>query len=125
MRKVLFILVAVLFLAACGEKEIEIHESVYNDLATDSLQVLEILEEKSDEQEELSESDRNILDTYIEKYGRQYENHLLEGINSTIYVATELEIEFLSDKTILASSQGSVDTTKENVLYYIENGDRE
>lgn len=121
MKRVLFVLLIVL--AGCSSG-VKIHEDVYDDLAMDSLQVFEILEQAADRQEQPNEPEQEVINAYIDKYGQQYENRLLEGINSGIYVSTEMAIEYLNKNASLGSSKDGVLDFKENVIYYIENGER-
>ncbi|WP_368900589.1 hypothetical protein [Oceanobacillus oncorhynchi] len=62
MKKVLFILLFVLFLGGCGEREVS--ESFDQDVE----QVLPIIEKVHDEQREYSENESDLLDSFYNKY---------------------------------------------------------
>lgn len=122
MKRLLFIAVLIL-LVACSD-DVEVHENVDKDLATDTLQVIEILEELSDEQKEPSEKQQTVFDEYLKKYGYQYEQGKLEGPNETIYEYTESTLTGLLDRvTALDSGTEYVEDLRITIEKYIRDGE--
>src|SRR5690606_35896801 len=95
--KRLVVMLAFILLVACSE-DVTVHENVDKDLATDTLQVVEILEKLADKQKEPSEKQQTVFDEYLSKYGYQYENGKLEGANKTIYEYTENSMTYMLDR---------------------------
>lgn len=103
MKKVILILVSVLFLVACGEEDI--HESVDGSIAKDTRQVMELVDTETPHNE-LDSDEQDILNSYHETY----------------YPAADYEDP---DKSILLLGLDTITTYQENVKLESERDDIE
>lgn len=121
----MFVLIAgLLFIVGCSDSDdLVVHENVDKNLATDSMQVLEIIEESVHKQTHPNEADKKTLEAYVDKYGFQQEDSSLEGVNNDIYRFIETSIKTLDRNITLESGKQTVDDLRVVITSYIENGD--
>lgn len=130
MRKVL-LLATLLFITACGNSElkttdepktneISVHESISEDLAIDSAQVLSVIEGAIENDEQL---DMKVLDRYLEVYDEQFLN--MNDADSGLYALTSMVANQAESFTQLESSKENFKTFQESIIYYIENGEKQ
>ncbi|WP_172634997.1 hypothetical protein [Amphibacillus xylanus] len=113
----------IFLLVGCSDDVIEVHENVNLDLATDTLQVLDILDKAIKSGNQPNEKDQNVLDTYLAKYRPLYEDDYLENINNDIFIFTESGITSLNQNITLDSGKENMEALKISITNYIKNGD--
>ena len=120
MRKLLFILFIPLFLAACGKNSL-----VHEDFRTDLIQVLEKTDVAYEENRELTEDEKNLLDKFEEKYtlgwfdvdGERYE---MSDIEKEITSIVEPLHFFTKHDEPLASEVTAYEYSKDEIEKYLE-----
>lgn len=121
MRKVIAVILLIL-LVSCSNN-IKIHKEIGENLARDSMQVLEMVESFINDDEPL---DKKVLDKYTEVYFEEVDG----SFNGTIDIETELfletyqVIEQAEDFQLLESGKSKFESLKEKIIHIIENGER-
>ncbi|MBO1003166.1 membrane lipoprotein lipid attachment site-containing protein [Pseudogracilibacillus auburnensis] len=113
MKRLLFVLMAVLLLSACGEK-IVVHENINQELAEDTIEMLGIIEDVSKKDRGFTEEERAKLDQYSAHYSTEFTDE-----ERRVYVLTEDLIEYVKEITI---EQEDFKSEKERVLKVMETG---
>lgn len=110
-RKLLILLMAAMFLAACrGPK---IHENVNDEVAKDALQLMDVVTKNVDKgilYEDANNNDKNVVDTYYNKYMGQF------STKKDLYDGVDEDILIISNATAARYMEGiTLDTEKEDL----------
>ncbi|MCG1029298.1 lipoprotein [Virgibacillus halodenitrificans] len=83
MKKVLFVLVSLLVLTACGDK---VNENINEDMATDTTQIIDISDNVIKEERSLEDNETAIMDDYQLLYGAKYKKGDLTEEEERLYL---------------------------------------
>lgn len=114
MKRLLFVLIAVLLLSACGEKT-EIHENINQELAEDIIEILGIVEETTKAEREFTEEEKTVIDKYSTHYSTDFTDE-----ERRVYMLTENLIESVGESTL---EQVDFENLKEGILKVMETGE--
>ncbi len=104
---------AVLLLSACGAKT-KVHENINQELAEDTIEVLEIIVDANKNDREFTEEERTKLDQYSAHYSTEFTDE-----ERRIYVLTDDLIEYVKELTLEPEDFKS---EKERILKVMETG---
>lgn len=103
----------VLLLSACGEKT-EVHENINQELAEDTIEILDIVEDAIKVEREFTEEEKTVLDKYFAHYSNDFTDE-----ERRVYILTENLIEYVAESTL---EQEDFEIDKEGILKVIETG---
>ncbi|GGN59399.1 lipoprotein [Oceanobacillus indicireducens] len=126
MRKYLFILLSILILAACGE--VKIHENVDEEVAKDSMQVMDRIFENIDNGiaiEDVSENDHKLFERFTNKYIDKTDTIPIEldGVDYSISLMASDSLIKYAKGASLESDKAVIEENYEYMMRYIEEGE--
>lgn len=124
MRKILLVLFTAFLLAGCSDDTDagghKIHKSIDENLAIDTIQVVEVVDNAVENGEEL---DHKVLERYVEVYEEKFND--FNDVDKGLYVQGKLIAQQAESFSTLESSKKNFNLFKEHILYYIEHGENQ
>ncbi|GIO22443.1 hypothetical protein [Oceanobacillus sp. J11TS1] len=124
MKKVLFILLLVLFLSACGN--VEIHEDVNEEVAKDALQLMDVVTTNVDKGIAYEDSDdKGTVDEYYKKYLGEFSTKkgIYSGVNEDILIIANATTVRYMDGITLETEKENLKESEERLKEFISTGE--
>lgn len=126
MKRFIVLLAIILLLSACGGT----HENIREDMAEDTMAILEIYDKVYEGGGDFSEEDQVLFHTYLIKYKDIRDNPDLEVVfgglsdeEMRLLILVEKLIEWDDDYAVLPSDKQLYDSLKEDILSVIKTGE--
>ena len=125
LRKVLFILIAVLLLTACGE--VKIHENVDEQVAKDSMQVMDIILYNIENDipiEDASKEDHEVFERFTNKYIDKTDVIPIEldGVDDSVNIMAAGSLVKYAKGASLESDKADIQENYDYMIKFIETG---
>ncbi len=125
MRKYILLLMAAMFLVACGD--VKIHENVDEQVAEDSIQVMDRIIDNIENDidiEDASEDDHKVFERYTNKYIDKTDTIPidLDGVNESISVMAAGSLVKYAKGASLESDKEDIKENYEYMIQFIEEG---
>lgn len=126
MKRIFVLMFTAFILSSCGQ--VEIHENVDEELASDALQLAEVVTENIDKgnlYEDADGTDKNVVDSYYDKYIGEFSTNkgLYDGVNEDItIIANAIAVRYKQGVT-LETEKEDLKEDSERLKEFISTGE--
>lgn len=125
MRKYILLLIAAMFLVACGN--VKVHENVDEEVAEDATQLMDVVTKNVKKDilyEEADSKDKNVVDSYYDKYIGKFstKKDLYDGVNEDILIISNATAVSYKDGITLETEKEDLKESKNTLKRFIETG---
>lgn len=125
MRKYILLVIAAMFLVACGD--VKVHEDVNEEVAEDALQLMKVVTKNVDKDtlyEDASSNDKNVVDSYYKKYIGEFstKKSLYDGVDEDILIVSNATAVRYMDGITLETEKEDLKDSNDTLKEFVESG---